>query len=360
MGATNRCTESRWGFSGEASEVDCDLYVLGGRIYCPALRRFLSADPVSPMRAGGMHRYAYCGGDPIQRIDPGGNTWLDWLSSGLGLLGAIAGTVMSAIALVGSGGLATPAIVALGAALALDAVSVVAEVGSMAGLMAGDSAVAQTFGWIALGTGMASVGAGAVSKAATKAAARVALSMDGGADVAASSQSIKRTILPLQDLEVGRRPSVLPGENAWEAVGKAWHRTESERIPGAIHYGADTQVGGEDVWRSVHEIDGRTPRSTSIYVYSGVHGAEDGQNWSGQSRLGGDLDEAVYSHRMRRKYTALKKRRVDVVNLSFLTPAEALGYWKRPGVHIHGYCFGAVDELLLTVFGKTEAVPVYL
>lgn len=73
----------RTAFTGEVREADTGWYVLGRRIYDPAMRRFLNPDGASPFDAGGINRYAYCGGDPIGRTDPGGNSWFAWLVSTL-------------------------------------------------------------------------------------------------------------------------------------------------------------------------------------------------------------------------------------------------------------------------------------
>jgi len=169
----------RTGFAGEVREPRTDLYSLGSRLYSPRLRRFLSADPLSPFGDGGLNRYAYCGGDPVNRIDPTGNSWLDWLGAALGLVGAVLGTVMTAGALLpaaaAAGGLMAAMSTASGAVLAttlaLDVVSLAAEVGSTVALAAGDEKTMGILGWVAFGTGMASAGM-ALAPRAAKAAAR--------------------------------------------------------------------------------------------------------------------------------------------------------------------------------------------
>ncbi|EPJ83956.1 hypothetical protein CFII68_18000, partial [Pseudomonas sp. CFII68] len=45
------------------------------RAFNPVLMRFNSPDSSSPFGEGGLNSYAYCIGDPINRIDPTGHTW---------------------------------------------------------------------------------------------------------------------------------------------------------------------------------------------------------------------------------------------------------------------------------------------
>ncbi|ANN71417.1 RHS repeat-associated core domain-containing protein [Bordetella bronchialis] len=44
----------------------------GYRLYLPSLMRFNRPDDMSPFAAGGIHAYAYCVGDPVNRTDPRG------------------------------------------------------------------------------------------------------------------------------------------------------------------------------------------------------------------------------------------------------------------------------------------------
>ncbi|WP_431196991.1 RHS repeat-associated core domain-containing protein [Pseudomonas hunanensis] len=59
-------------FTGALRELHTGLYLLGNgtRGYSPALMRFLSADSWSPFGEGGVNAYAYCGGDPVNQVDP--------------------------------------------------------------------------------------------------------------------------------------------------------------------------------------------------------------------------------------------------------------------------------------------------
>ena len=64
------------GFNGEFFSTVTGGYALGNghRIYIPRLMRFLNPDALSPFRAGGINRYAYCLNDPINAQDPSGRS----------------------------------------------------------------------------------------------------------------------------------------------------------------------------------------------------------------------------------------------------------------------------------------------
>jgi RHS repeat-associated protein len=61
-------------YSGQYRDTSTGSYPLGNghRFYSPTLMRFLSPDDLSPFELGGVNAYAYCGGDPVNRIDPTG------------------------------------------------------------------------------------------------------------------------------------------------------------------------------------------------------------------------------------------------------------------------------------------------
>ena len=64
------------GFTGQQREKDSGFYLLGNghRAYNPVLKRFLSADRLSPFGLGGLNSYAYCQGDPINLHDRNGRS----------------------------------------------------------------------------------------------------------------------------------------------------------------------------------------------------------------------------------------------------------------------------------------------
>ncbi|MCZ0999690.1 flagellin [Streptomyces mirabilis] len=63
------------GFNGELSDPVTEHYLLGNgyRAFNPVLMRFHSPDSLSPFDGGGLNPYAYCLGDPINRVDPTGH-----------------------------------------------------------------------------------------------------------------------------------------------------------------------------------------------------------------------------------------------------------------------------------------------
>ncbi|SDB17117.1 RHS repeat-associated core domain-containing protein [Pseudomonas sp. NFACC13-1] len=66
------------GFNGERADSVTGHYLLGNgyRAFNPVLMRFNSPDRLSPFGVGGVNAYAYCTGDPINRIDRNGRAGL--------------------------------------------------------------------------------------------------------------------------------------------------------------------------------------------------------------------------------------------------------------------------------------------
>jgi RHS repeat-associated protein len=64
------------GFNGEEKDPVTGYYFLGNgyRAFNPLLMRFNSPDVLSPFDRGGLNPYTYCLGDPINNVDPTGNS----------------------------------------------------------------------------------------------------------------------------------------------------------------------------------------------------------------------------------------------------------------------------------------------
>ncbi|WP_375140020.1 RHS repeat-associated core domain-containing protein [Pseudomonas viridiflava] len=63
-------------FTGQQADEMTGHYLLGNgyRAFNPILMRFNSPDSFSPFGEGGLNAYAYCVGDPVNRVDPSGRT----------------------------------------------------------------------------------------------------------------------------------------------------------------------------------------------------------------------------------------------------------------------------------------------
>ncbi|RMN27149.1 hypothetical protein ALQ62_01812 [Pseudomonas coronafaciens pv. zizaniae] len=63
------------GFAGQRVDPVTGHYLLGNgyRAFNPVLMRFNSPDSLSPFGEGGLNAYAYCGGDPVNRVDSSGH-----------------------------------------------------------------------------------------------------------------------------------------------------------------------------------------------------------------------------------------------------------------------------------------------
>ena len=145
------------GFAGEQLDPMTGLYLLGNgyRPYSPTLMRFLVPDSLSPFGAGGLNPYAYCAGDPINRVDPTGHFW----KALLGVVLAVVGVVVSVL----TAGAATPLAV-LGVGLAVTS-GVVGLADTIIQTVAPHLDPNGVLGWVSFGFGIASMGAGWVNSA---------------------------------------------------------------------------------------------------------------------------------------------------------------------------------------------------
>ena len=130
--------------------------------------RFHSRDSLSPFGKGGLNGYAYCAGDPVNRIDPSGHAWTDWLLPAAGLALALVGTVASLGALAAPAAAMTASYVAAVTTATLSVVSLAADVASMTLLATGNENAGRILGYVGMATGLASAAPSIASAAAKK------------------------------------------------------------------------------------------------------------------------------------------------------------------------------------------------
>ncbi|CBJ81296.1 putative Nematicidal protein 2 [Xenorhabdus bovienii SS-2004] len=146
-------------YNGERLDPVWGTYHLGNgyRTYNPVLMRFTAPDNLSPFGAGGINSYAYCLNDPINRTDPSGHMSLG------GILGIVFGTVGLAVGIVlaiptGGASLSIGGAVLAGLGFAADATGIASVVTEDS-----DPHASAILGWVSMGFGVVSMGAGAIS-----------------------------------------------------------------------------------------------------------------------------------------------------------------------------------------------------
>ena len=97
-------------YRGYRYDSETGLYYLQSRYYNPQWGRFINADVELTGDLIDMNVFAYCGNNPVCRIDTSGQAWYHWALGGLVVAGC-------AIAVVVTAGGALPAVAAVGAVL---------------------------------------------------------------------------------------------------------------------------------------------------------------------------------------------------------------------------------------------------
>lgn len=96
-------------YRGYYYDTETGLYYLKSRYYDPETGRFITIDDTSyldPDTINGLNLYAYCGNNPVMRIDENGNAWWHWLLGGLLIVAITVATVVTAgaaAAILGAG-----------------------------------------------------------------------------------------------------------------------------------------------------------------------------------------------------------------------------------------------------------------
>jgi RHS repeat-associated protein len=341
-------------YAGEVREADTGWYLLGQRAYSPTLRRFLGPDRLSPFGAGGVNRYAYCGGDPIDRVDPGGNMWSMWQAVSQGFSGR-GGAVQAASE--------TPEVI----------VDAAVTPGTVSAFAAANAASSVT----------ASISPGAVATATRTTPNGLLLPVLKGRDAAADATAFPRpkrgtSARPVVEREelftYPQRPrrtdpkiylnlgADVPEERrATRFDGKRYVRPKWQAYrhvdnPRSIIVAADTRLN----WYLLADILEKAKHmgAKRLTVLTGVHGDSSGQNYDVES-----LQHRYADRRVRFEVTTFMQQigpffglEVTPKNIGGWSIDDIRGEVSEDGVYFFSQCFGLADKALWPVFNLPYVV----
>lgn len=158
------------GFNGERRDPMSGAYHLGNgyRAYNSVLMRFNCPDSLSPFGDGGINPYAYCEGDPLNRIDPTGHiSWSGALGIGLGILGLIGAAFTGGASIAAAGGVMAAIYSASTTALVMGSLRVVSDVTAIASgaAEATNPEASGILGWVSLAAGVVGLATGGMQAA---------------------------------------------------------------------------------------------------------------------------------------------------------------------------------------------------
>ena len=365
---------ARTGFCGTIGEADLSWYLLGKRFYVPWLRRFLSPDSFSPFGTGGLSRYAYCVGDPVNRIDPSGNASFGWLGK---LLGQMRGTIATASR--------TAAQTTPGAALATisrtaEVVSVSVSIGAAIAAGVDDERTAGILGWIAAGSAaLAGLGVAAHAMAKGHSDSKATDRLDHYGKKWKQTGHVQKdgytkTTYTSPD---GRRQIKHYIGNA--AVEKKIPERAVRAKPGGEIYGIrpDWQIyespsGGKNYVLDMVNTDSFTAyaidliadqkEAWDVNILTGVHGAADGRNFSPKGlwsrvdvRRFGDPRIERNSHRGLDRYRSVLNGPINITNIHGKSVQEFLSLTNQQAHTVHMACYSAADWHLMEQCNVTTA-----
>ena len=87
-------------YRGYYYDEETGLYYLKSRYYDPETGRFVTIDDITyidPETINGLNLYAYCGNNPVMRIDENGNKWWHWLLGFFALVALVAVVAVSVV-----------------------------------------------------------------------------------------------------------------------------------------------------------------------------------------------------------------------------------------------------------------------
>lgn len=324
---------ARSAYAGEILEDGVHGYMLGERSYAPTLHRFLKPDALSPFASGGINRYAYCNGDPINHVDPSGKIRRRWspvsnapYPVGLNMRRGASGAPGSSL---------TPGMTLAATAAAMDVTTISAGI-PQGSLAAARPPVNMVLGQLAAKATIAPIAPGRpASGTRTKSDARRKVTV------------LHEDNFPQdrQTLDPWGRPALEP---KWF---EHLHLFNEE----STIWAADSVISADHfppLFRTL-QVRGVTHMS----LYSGAHGNATGKNWASDSAFKKELlqfdllSADLFDTTSQARAAGIDVYVADMKNLSRQTMQEMLA---ENGVHVIGYCFGIADREVMRAIGLTN------
>lgn len=351
---TGSPARSRSAFSGEVPEAATDWYMLGERLYNPTLRRFIAPDPASPFDRGGVNRYTYCGGDPVNRVDPSGNTWLRWLGASQGMTGSPGAARTVSAGSRNTDVSATPGMVNSTAAAVVDAVSITAAIDSLAPTTSARPKAEGLFGWVTMGTGTTSGGSALPAAKTGPPQVRFVGQQRTAARPSAGGARVGRqvTLLTGNQIPTNRLKTTRP-------LGKRrltmnWTDLAHARNSDTSIIAADTAIKGAHLIEVIDLV--AQAGIKKVNVYTGGHGDERGENWNRRGDRYPHLAVSGFAAEDA-KFKMLASARgikLNLINLNDINLTEFEGRLAGNGVHIIAHCFGVADPVVMNALNLSH------
>jgi RHS repeat-associated protein len=349
-GSTTDGKHARSAYTGACLESGTGAYALGRRLYSPLLRRFLNPDPVSPFGTGGLNRYAYCSGDPVNRIDPGGKTWQGWMVSITGLNvprvrtdGAGVGLPHGKVASTTMNETMSPALLASAASGVTDTIAPLVSLGSI-GTRVPNPKAGGDFGWASLGSGPAPGGLTSLDKVPLG-----TVSTEERAGYRRTTHTFSGNDHQIDNFEgpealLEQVPSRMDTRSG---VTAQWHSIHTDNR--GVNYVTDTEIDLWDLFPLMDSI-GQSADARPIVILAGAHGANDGVNWANGRRLYADRYFYDYARAIQPTYATNAQRRMDQVevrNIGDMSNVDFLRASNSNAIIVHAYCYGIADRELM-------------
>jgi RHS repeat-associated protein len=341
-------------FSGEVPEASTGWYVLGERLYSPTLRRFIGPDRASPFERGGVNRYAYCGGDPISRVDPSGNTWLRWLGTSQGLTGSPGAARTVTAGNQNSEASAFPGMLNSTAAAVADTLSITAAIDSVALATSARPKAEGLFGRVAMSTGTTS--GGSALPAARKGPPQTRFLGRHNADARSPAGQAKParqvTVLTGNQIPAERLTTTRPSGR--RRLTRNWTDLAHTRNSETSIIAADTTIKGSHLIEVLDLV--KQAGINKVNVYTGGHGDEHGLNWNRRGDRYPDLADSTFAAQDAALQMQARKRgvKLNLINLNDITLSQFEKRLAEDGVHIIAHCFGVADPAVMNALNLSH------